>query len=162
MCCVQGVRMKPDVLKFIKRIKRLFVFTSLVLLVLAMVFLIWGIVGAALYFIAFALCAVGFIAALVLYLSKVKYAIVYELGFSGGVITVKVKGGTYTFSPENVKKVRYDRSKYIVYFQKDGESDHFIFLRNVPFDRFRAEQFREEEIAAFFPKLSGGAPPERK
>lgn len=145
--------MKPDVLAFIKKIKKFFVFASIVLLALAMTFIVNAVAVSALWLIAAGACIVCFIVALVLYLSRVKYSIVYDLSFAGGVINIKVKGGAYTFSPENLEKALYDKTKIILCFIKNGERERFLLLRRVPFERFRQNQFTLDDVAAFFPQI---------
>lgn len=148
--------MKPDIVKYIRKLKKLFLLSGALLIAAALVFVVLGIGVSRPYLIGAALFLAGFVAALALYLSKVKYSLVYELTFSGGVITVQVKGGVYTFAPENVARAKFDGARFILYFDRDGDREKFVFLRRIPFDRFRTEQFREKDIAEFFPQIAAG------
>ena len=145
--------MKQDILKFIKRVKNVFIVAELLILIAAMTLFGFAASGNGILFLPFAGCIVCFVALIVLYLAKVKYALVYELSFDGGVVNVKTKGGAYTFLPEQVEKVLYDKSRFILYIYKEAEREKFVLLRRVPLDRYRTEQFSAGEVAQFFPQL---------
>ena len=145
--------MKPDILRWIGTLKKFFLAGSAVLLAAAMGFAVAALQGDGLFFLASGACIAGFTVLLVLYLAKVKYALVYELVYAEGVVNVKVRGGAYTFAPEELEKVLYDGMRFVLYFYKDGSQERFTLLRRIPFDRFRREQFAAAEIAAFFPQL---------
>lgn len=146
--------MKKDILKFIKRLKKLFLLSEAVIFICAMTLFGFAAAGEHLLFIPFALCVVLFLAVLVLYLSKVKYSIVYEFDYAGDVLNVKVKGASYTYAPCDAVKMQYDDVKIVVFFQKEGSRERFVLLRRIPFDHFRTEQFRLQDVAPFFPGLT--------
>lgn len=146
--------MKRDILKFVKKLKRLLLIFDAVVLIVSAFFMFSALFAARIYFVPFGIGMAVFVAVLAFYLAGVKYALVYDMNVADSTVSLRVKGGLYTYSFGEVRRVLYDDRKFIVYFSKGGAKAKFVFLRRVPFDRFRAEQFTKDDIASFFPCIA--------
>lgn len=150
------VRTGPN--RFVKRMKRLFLVLSIVLIPVIMIVFVLAVNsagGARIGFFA------GGAAALILYLAlycvyamKVSMSTVLALETTDKVVYITTKRGTYTYDVlmgcvGAVKKGK----KVVCTFETMDSRDSFVFYLHAPLSKYSDGQFTEKDIRSFYPRF---------
>lgn len=146
--------MKEGILRYVNIVKKLFIAFSVVVLsafMISMVFVFNKFF--AFYFISPALLLVWLVA-YGFYAMRVSMGTVIGVEVTPELVHLKTKRKTYTYDVKTgCEKIRAYKNKFVGTFSNSTSRDKFIFYRRVLFSKYESEQFTEEDVARFYPRI---------
>ena len=146
--------MKPDLVKYVRIVKQLFVVFSVIAIPAFMVCLVFAFEKMPVFYYLTPAIGVGYFVVYGLYTMKISMGLVLGIEVTEQVVHVKTKRKTFTYDvKEGCVAVKVTNKKFICTFRTQNSEDKFVFCRHLPFKQWSAEQFTENDIRAFYPAL---------
>lgn len=146
------MREKPDIVAFVKLVRRLFIAFSVIALPAEMVFLVFAFMGYIGCIVGAAVLGVGYIAVYAAYAMQISMGTVLGVELTDKVIHVKTRRKIFTYDARRgCVAVKVKHSHFIATFQTQDSRDSFVFFRRLPLSRTKAEQFTIEEMRTICP-----------
>lgn len=153
--------MKEGVLQYLKKAKTLYTVINVILfLIIGISFVVltqfYRYIGMLILFLSILIVALGiFIAAHIIYNTKIAMGAVFEYVIHKNTITLRTAKKDFTYDlSEGCKSVQIKPNKYVCLFVDANDADTFIFYKRAPLVKNPATQFSEEEISTFYPALN--------
>ena len=146
--------MKPDLVKYVRLVKRLFVLFSVITIPAFMVCLVLAFEKMPVFYYLTPVVGVGYFIVYALYTMQVSMGLVLGIEVTDQVVHIKTKRKTFTYDvKEGCVAMKVTAKKFVGTFRTQDSEDKFVFYRHPPFMRWGAEQFTEDDIRAFYPDL---------
>ena len=143
---------KEIVANYVRRIKKLFVIFSCVMIPAIMVCLIFAFGG------SIAFCIIAPVLIVVYLILYGVYALYVSMGLVVGyevtdlVVHIKTKRKTFTYDARmGCVAIKVKKGKFVGTFRTQDSEDKFVFLRRVPFTKRYEVAFTEDDMRRIFP-----------
>ena len=146
---------KPIVANYVRRMKKLFVIFSFVMIPAVMISLIFAFNGVFAFYIVAPVLAVAYLVAYGFYAMRVSMSVVIAVEMTDVVVHLKTKRKTFTYDAKmGCVAMKAKKGKYIGTFRTQNSEDKFIFLRRVPFTKRYEVAFSPEDMRLLFPAFA--------
>ncbi len=146
--------MKAGILKFVKRMRLLFILFSVVCIPAFMVCLVFAVSGYFAFYIISPALAVLWIAVYATYALRVSMGLVISVETTDKVVYLQTKRKTFTYDVRmGCVDMKVYKNKFVGTFETQDSRDKFVFYRRVPLGKYSEEQFTEREIEKFYPRV---------
>lgn len=145
---------KGGAVKYVRRMKKIFILFSIVVLPTLMTLLVFAFNGTALgkpiFFTASAVVLIGYFVAYGFYTMRVTLGTVLGIETTNEVVHLHTSRKTYTYDVNmGCVGIKEHKNRYVAVFRTHDSRDSFIFYKHAPLSSYADGQFSERDISRF-------------